>query len=179
MTDTTTPEASTPSRYGRAAITFHWVSAVLIIILLINGLFMTKLDDDAFKTTLYQFHVAMGSLVLLLTIARLIWAWRTDGPAPLQMPRAERVAYRGIHVLLYVGAILTAATGILMLVGSGIVPIAPEVVASEVDRSLAVRNVHWLLAMSMIVLLIGHVGGVLLYQRNHGKTLSRMGLGSG
>jgi len=175
MADAAAPPPAT--RYDRVAISFHWISAVLIIILLLNGLFMTKLDDADFKTNIYRFHVAVGSIVLLLTILRLAWAWRHPAPPGLEMGSTERLMYRGVHYLLYAGALLTAITGTLLIVSSGMPPLASEVIASEVDRSSPLRSAHWLLALGMIVLLIGHVGGVVMYERQRGGAFRRMGIG--
>ncbi len=168
-----------PARYSRVMIGIHWLSAIIIIILLLQGLLMTKLEDDGLKTNIYRLHVTLGYLVLVLTIIRLTWARRDRRPEPLAMPDPERILYRGTHVLLYVGAFLATISGILLLAGSGIVPIAPEVIAADVDRSLPFRNAHWLFAMAMLILLIGHVGGVWIYQRRNGRTLERMGIGRG
>lgn len=175
--ETATRSGTGPARYGRVAIGLHWLSAVLIIGLLLNGFFMTKLDEGDLQTNAYRFHAAVGSIVLLLTIARLIWAWREERPGPLPMSRLEWLAYKGVHVLLYGGAIAAAVTGTLLLVSSGLTPLATEVVPADIDRSLPVRNLHWLVAIAMFVLLVGHIGGALLYQRQRGKTLSRMGIG--
>jgi cytochrome b561 len=166
-----------PARYSRVAIGIHWLSAILIIVLLMQGLFMTKLDDDEFKTNLYRLHVTFGYFVLILTLIRLFWVWRDERPAALPMPSTERLFYRGIHVLLYAGAFITALSGVLLVAGSGITPIATEVTASGIDRELPIRNAHWLFATGMLVLLVGHVGGVLVYHWRKGGVLSRMGIG--
>lgn len=173
----TTSESSRPTRYSRVAIGTHWLSAILIIGLLLQGLFMTKLGDDELKTNFYRLHVTFGYMVLILTIIRLAWARRDRRPEPLPMPSSERLLYRATHVLLYAGAIIVAVSGILLVAGSGIVPVATEVTASEIDRALPVRNAHWLFAMGMVILLVGHIGAALLYQRRNGQTLSRMGIG--
>ena len=62
----------------------------------------------------------------------------------------------------------------MLLIGSGIVPISPAVTAAEVDRSLAVRNAHWFFALGMVVLLVTHPAGGLLYQRRAGQTFGPM-----
>jgi cytochrome b561 len=166
-----------PVRYGRGAVALHWLSAILIIVLLVQGLFMTKLDDGDTKTLFYQLHVTMGYLVLILAVIRVIWMWRDSRPEALAMPRSEYLLFKGVHILLIVGSIVVALSGILMLLGSGITPIATEVTSEAVDRSLPVRNAHFLFAGGLIVLLIAHVGGVILYQRRNGKTLQRMRVG--
>jgi cytochrome b561 len=166
-----------PVRYGRGAATLHWSSAIIIIALLAQGLFMTKLDDGDTKTLLYQLHVTLGYLVLILAVIRIVWMWRDARPQALQMPRTEYLLFKGVHVLLIAGSIVVALSGILMLLGSGIIPISPEVTSAGVDRSLPVRNAHFLFASGLLVLFVAHVGGVLLYQRRNGKTLQRMHLG--
>ncbi len=163
-----------PAQYGRGAATLHWVSAILIIVVLVQGFFMTKLEDGDSKTLFYQLHVTLGYFVLILSIVRVIWAMRDRRPDPLEMPRSEYLAYKGIHVLLVLGSVITAISGILLLLGSDITPIAPAVASGDVDRSLPVRNAHFIFAIGMLILLLAHVGGVVMYQHRVGRTLSRM-----
>jgi cytochrome b561 len=176
-TDAANPASAAPTRYGRGAVALHWLSAILIIVMLAQGLFMTKLDDGATKTLIYQFHVTLGYFVLILAVIRVVWMRRDTRPDAPPMPRGEYVAFKGVHILLTVGSFIAAISGILMLIGSGITPISPEVTAAAVDRSLPVRNAHFIFALGLIVLLIGHVGGVLIYQRRSGNTLQRMRVG--
>jgi cytochrome b561 len=165
---------SAPRRYGRGAAAFHWVSAILIILLLLQGFAMTKLELGSLKTTIYQFHVSIGYLVLILSVARVWWARRDRRPDPLRMPAAEAAVFKWVHYLLVLGAGLTATSGILLLVGSGIVPIGPLVDAADVDGSLVFRNAHFVFALGMVVLLVAHLAGGLMYQRRAGQTFGRM-----
>ena len=175
MSNAATPESETaPRQYGRGAATFHWVSAILIIVLLFQGLSMTKLENGDLKTTLYQVHVTLGWFVVILSVLRVWWARRDRRPGLLQMPAAEAMAFKWVHYLLVLGALITAASGILLLVGSGIAPVSPAVDASEVDGSLIFRNAHLVFALGMIVLLVAHLAGGLLYQRQAGQTFGRM-----
>ena len=92
----------------------------------------------------------------------------------LEMPTAEAAAFKWIHYLLVLGAVITATSGVLLLVGSGIVPVGPLVDASEVDGSLIFRNAHFVFALGMIVLIVAHLASGLLYQRRAGQTFGRM-----
>lgn len=163
-----------PHQYGRGAATFHWVSAILIIVLLTQGFFMTKLELGGLKTTIYQFHVTLGWFVLILSVLRVWWARRDRRPDQLQMPAAEAAAFKGIHHLLVLGSAVAAGSGILLLVGSGVVPIGPLVDAADVDGSLIFRNAHFIFALGMVVLLVAHLAGGILYQRRAGQTFGRM-----
>ena len=163
-----------PRQYGRGAAAFHWVSAILIIFLLLQGFSMTKLELGDFKTSIYQFHVSLGWLVVILSILRVWWARRDRRPDELEMPAAEAAVFKWVHYLLVLGAVVTATSGILLLLGSGIVPIGPLVDAAEVDGSLIFRNAHFVFALGMVVLLVAHLAGGIMYQRRAGQTFGRM-----
>ena len=174
VTEARQPDSTAPAQYGRGAATLHWISAILIIVMLFQGFFMTKLEDGDSKTLFYQLHVTLGYFVLILSVIRVVWAVRDRRPDPLGMPRMEYIAYKGIHFLLVLGSAVTAVSGILLLLGSDIVPISPAVASGDIDRSLPIRNAHFIFAAGMLILLLAHVGGVLMYQRRVGRTLSRM-----
>ena len=135
---------------------------------------MTKLENGDLKTAIYQFHVTLGWFVVILSVLRVWWARRDRRPDPLEMPAAEAVTFKWVHYLLVLGAVITATSGVLLLIGSGIAPIGPAVDASEVDGSLIFRNAHFAFALGMIVLLVAHLAGGLMYQRRAGQTFGRM-----
>ena len=163
-----------PRQYGRGAAALHWVTAILIIFLLLQGFSMTKLELGDQKTLFYQFHVTLGWFALILSIVRVWWARRDARPAELEMPAAEAAAFKWVHYLLVAGAIVTATAGILLLIGSGIVPISMFVDAADVDGSLIFRNAHFIFALGMLVLLVAHLAGGIMYQRGAGQTFGRM-----
>ena len=170
------PPASDPAprQYGRGAAALHWVSAVLIIVLLFQGFMMTKLDLGDSKTLFYQLHVTFGWFVVILSILRVWWARRERRPDPLEMPAAEAMSFKWVHYLLVLGAVITASSGILLLIGSGVVPVGPLVDPADVDGSLIFRNAHFVFALGMVVLLLAHLAGGLMYQRRAGQTFGRM-----
>jgi len=90
------------------------------------------------------------------------------------MPASEAAVFNGVHYLLVLGAGITAVSGIFLLIGSGIVPISPMVDSAEVDGSLIFRNAHFIFALGMLVLLLAHLAGGIMYQRRAGQTFGRM-----
>ena len=64
---------STPERYGAVAVVIHWLTALAILGLLVSGFVAAGKADDAAKTALLRVHAAIGSVVLLLTLARIGW----------------------------------------------------------------------------------------------------------
>ena len=167
---------SAPRQYGRGAAAFHWVSAILIIVLLLQGFLMTKLELGDLKTTIYQFHVTLGWFVRHPLASHVCGGHAATGAqTSWRMPAAEaRRLQVGPLPARGRGRGLTAVSGVLLLVGSGIVPIGPLVDAADVDGSIVFRNAHFVFALGMVVLLVAHIAGGIMYQRRAGQTFGRM-----
>jgi cytochrome b561 len=161
--------------YDRGAQLFHWVSALLIIGMAMGGTVMTRLADSPLKTSMYQGHVAVGLLVLLLTVGRIIWLFVGKRPPPPPMPQWEKLAFVWNHRLLYliIIALLSTGVGILLLSGIGLSPAAVDPAAI---MDVPPRGGHSLFGKLFMALFIMHLGGVAFYQLKRGDTLSRMGV---
>jgi len=112
---------STPDQYGRVAIAIHWVSALLIVALLVSGFRADATADAVGKITVLRAHAAMGITILILTLARIAW-WRMADrkpPAPEGTTNSQHRAAQLVHVLFYVVILGMAVSGIGMLVLSG------------------------------------------------------------
>lgn len=94
-------------RYTRVAIGLHWLIAVAIIAQLASGLWMVDaLKQPASQLTafrVYQWHKALGLIVLVLSIARLAWRLlHRPPPLPDGMSRATQFAATAAHAAFYV-----------------------------------------------------------------------------
>ncbi|MCA9969666.1 MAG: cytochrome b/b6 domain-containing protein [Anaerolineales bacterium] len=165
-----------PSTYNRTAQILHWLSALLIIALAVFGTIMVRLDDTvAMKTTMYRTHTLVGSLVLLLTIARIVWLFVGKRPSPLPMPGWEQQAFVWNHRLLYVILLALTLSGVAMLLASGVS--LPPVGLTPADiQNVPPRQGHDVFSKLLIALFLMHLGGVFYYQFTKGDTLGRMGL---
>lgn len=105
---------SSTDRYGRVAITIHWISAALVIGLMIAGLRATDMTDLEAKASLLRIHAPMGTAILVLTLARIGWWLIADTkPAePAGVPHLQAMAAKAVHGLLYVALIGLAGSGI-------------------------------------------------------------------
>ena len=75
---------STADRYGTMIVSIHWVSALLIIILLVSGFRAASTLDPVAKAAILKFHLPLAIAVLALIISRLVWWWRFDRkPKPI------------------------------------------------------------------------------------------------
>ena len=62
---------SAADRYGTMIVSIHWVSALLIIILLVSGFRAASTLDPVAKAAILKFHLPLAIPVLALTILRL------------------------------------------------------------------------------------------------------------
>lgn len=165
---------NTRERYGLVAQLFHWVTAALILILIPLGLWMVWLpmetaDAVATKVWLYSLHKSLGVLVLIIAIARIVWAFICVRPEPLHPERrAETLAAETVHWLLYAGIVLTPVTGLLHHYATiGFAPIwwpfpqdVPFVPKSE-PLSIVLKWTHWGSALMIIISLAAHIAGAM------------------
>ena len=173
---------SSPDRYGRVAITIHWVTALLIIALMFAGLRAANLTDPAAKAALLRIHVPVGTAVLVLTLARLGWWVLADTrPAePAGVPHLQAIAAKAVHWLLYVAILGLAGSGIAVVILSG----AGAILFGNAPGPLpdfwnfAPRYGHAAMALLMGALLALHICAALYHQfirKDH--LFARMGVG--
>ena len=63
------------SEEGWPAIALHWVGAVLIVLLLGHGWWMTHIAVGPQRAAHYAGHAALGYDFLALLVLRLLWRW--------------------------------------------------------------------------------------------------------
>ncbi|KPF75590.1 cytochrome B [Brevundimonas sp. AAP58] len=173
---------SQPDRYGLVAIAIHWTSAALIIGLMAAGFAAANVDDPATKALVLRLHAPLGVLVLLLTLARLLW-WalgdRKPRPKPGEPAWRVRLA-KATHVGLIFVTLGLAASGIALFALSGAAPIVfggpPQALPDFWD--FPPRYAHAVLARGAAVLIALHVSAALYHHVVlKDRLLSRMGIG--
>src|SRR5262245_24265939 len=77
--------------WGWPAKILHWVGAVMILLLLVHGWWMTHMTPRPDRLANYAWHSAMGYDLLVLLILRLLWRWLNPSPElPAELQRWER-----------------------------------------------------------------------------------------
>ena len=166
----------TTESYGRLAQGLHWGSALLILVLIPIGVVMARIGEGAVQTFLYRAHVALGMVVLVLTLLRVVWRFIETTPTPPPMPPWRLRLFKGVHALIYVSLFGLAVSGVVTLVSSGMTPFPPDVVPGNIEEELASLTAHKTVAYILTGLLVGHVAGVISYQLMKGDVMSRMGM---
>lgn len=169
------------SRYSRAMIWLHWLTALLVLVLFVVGYLAARVIDfgSPLKQPLFQLHAVLGYTLLVLTLVRLFLRLRTPQPAPPEeMAGPQLVLYRAVHGLLYLSLLLMAVTGpgILWQSGLGLSPLFdPHGLVFDVLAAVVHVNYKWVFAGLIAV----HILGVVVHQVTKGDALSRMGWGRG
>ncbi|MDB2449024.1 cytochrome b/b6 domain-containing protein [bacterium] len=160
-------------KYPIAWRVLHWLMALMIFALIPVGIVMAGRAEaniwGALTNTLYSWHKLIGFTVLLLMVVRIVMKVRLKGPAyPDTLPRHLQLAAHSLHHLLYVLLVLTPLFGwagvtaypALITVGGYNLPAMPFV---PVDEALAGRlfAIHGFLAISLGVLIVGHIGAAM------------------
>ncbi len=170
--------ASSSPTYQKGVIRLHWISAVVILILLGMGFWMVDLElsSDA-RLNATRAHTVGGILCLSLTLARLIALLRSTPPPPPVMSPLHLFGVQLIHVLQYIVLFAMLGSGLALLTVSDL-PRALLGTAPLPDVStLLPKQVHEVLGAVFALLLGAHVGGVVIMQLQGGRTLQRMGFG--
>lgn len=181
-------------RYTTGAIILHWAIALLIVLQLISGYAMaevlrtgTKLQYD-----LYQLHKSFGVVVLMLTIARIVWRLNNPPPPePASVSKLEGLASHAVHMAFYGLLLAVPLAGWVMITVS---PIQVETILffapwlpwphlpgledlSEPVRAFlndASHVSHKWLAYAMAGLLVLHVAGAVKHHLTDGEFINRM-----
>jgi cytochrome b561 len=102
-----------PVRYSASAKLMHWFVAAAVIVLLAIGPVMKRLiPEGSLRDNLYNFHEALGALVLIVMVVRLIRRAAFGVPAPdASMPPVEQRASLWAQYALYVLLFITTVLG--------------------------------------------------------------------
>ena len=164
------------NRYTTVAIVLHWLIAAAIAPIASIGLVMKHVKLAPFtQFQLYQLHKSIGITILVLVALRLAWRLtHRPPPLPATMPKLEKHAAEGTHVLLYllmlgmplVGWALVSSSplniptvlyGVIPWPHLPILPTLPNKAAIEA----ALKIVHAYGAYVLIALVLLHVAAAL------------------
>ena len=159
---------STSDQYGTVAVLIHWVSAVLILVLIVLGFRAAGTMNPAAKAAILRVHVPIAIGVLALTLLRIVWWLGFDRkPDPVAgAPRWQERTAPVVHVLFYVVILGMVASGIGMIALSGAAPLifGGESALLPDFWKYPPRLPHAIGARLLLALLVLHVGAALYHQ---------------
>lgn len=159
---------SAPKRYHPLLVALHWISAILIIFMLLVGTFLLKrTPNDLEKIPSLAVHMVAGLAILALTTVRLVVRLTTKRPAPVKTgsPLLDRLA-EVIHGLLYLAAFGMGLSGVGIAIQSGLFATVFAGSGSlPVDfYDYPPRLGHGFLATAIFILIGLHIGAALFHE---------------
>jgi len=159
--------------WGWPAVLLHWIGALLILLLLGHGWWMTHLAPRPDRLAHYAGHAGLGYDFLALLILRLLWRWTHVVPdPPADTKRWERLAAQAAHIGLYVLMFAATLTG-WALAGTFRTPLnkdafglpVPSIfISQDRDTHHLLENSHKILAYLLAALILVHIGGALRHR---------------
>ncbi len=169
--------------YGVVAMTFHWVTALVVVCLFTVGLWMEDMDyTNPWYKTAPHWHKSIGVLLVLFMLGRLLWRLKSPPPTPLGSHKPWEKKLAGIvHFLLYALIFMMLPTGYLITTaqGQGLDVFnwftLPATITSVSNLEDYAGEVHELIAFSIIGLASIHLLGALKHHFiDKDRTLKRM-----
>lgn len=150
----------------------HWVSALLVMLMLAIGLWMTDADitnPEVLKETFWRFslHKTLGVIVFLITLVRLTSMVVSGGFIHSAHKRHEVIAATAVQAYFLIALVALPVTGLLMhFFTTGAAPIwilhdswLPFHFSPDNELVALLASVHEFLAKGVLIGILLHVGG--------------------
>lgn len=168
--------------YDPVARGLHWLTVLLVLAEYIVGSAMPHIRLGTPFVFLIRLHLALGSGLLLVVLARILWRLTHRHPPPPPMPAWQRRTSAATHFALYLVLILMPLAGWASASAHGYAVRAfgvlslPALVPYRAHIGFILGDVHAdVLYWILLALIALHVGAA-LYHRfvKHDSVLSRM-----
>lgn len=160
------------SSFAFGAITklFHWVNALLIVLMLAVGFIMTDMPDNMDKLRLIGLHKATGIVVLSWATCWVLWRVNNSKPLyPATMLSWQRLAADASKYVLIALLFVMPLSGWAMSSAAGY-PVSffglfvlPPLVEPNKELGALMAELHELFALAIIAVVCAHVGAALLH----------------
>lgn len=137
----------------------HWVTALLVLVMIVTGVCMKQLGTGPVADVLYLVHKTCGAIVLLLVVARI--GFRLGAMAVRRWPRGG--ASRTIHFVLYAMLLATPFLGWAGVSDFGARQLLfglelPEVWPYGAGYADTLFLIHAYMAFAMLAVVVVHIG---------------------
>jgi cytochrome b561 len=147
----------------------HWLMAIMVLTMLFIGVSMVSTLRPRYLT-LISIHKPLGIAILALAVLRLGVRWRLGAPPlPDDLPRAQALAAKLSHVVLYALLIVMPLVGWGMLSAGGY-PIVlygslhlPKILPHDDQLHAVLRTAHTVLAYMFFATILPHVAAALFH----------------
>lgn len=149
-------------QYARSQILVHWLSAVLIVFMLVTGTFvLAETPNTESKIGSFRIHMILGALAASLVVLRVVLRRSHPRPPAVVAEKWAHIGHMGLNLLVLLlaisGGVLAVQSGVLAAVlGSATLP--------ETLEGWTLRKVHGLTSRLLMGLVAVHVLAALYHQ---------------
>ena len=161
----------TITRYARPAIALHWLMAWIIIAVYFMGLSIDNIPVGPDRVQVVTWHKWLGVTIAFLWFARLAVRLSHQPPAlPVGSPAWQNKAAHLVHLALYLLMIAIPVSGWLMSSARGFTTTffglfdLPNLLGRDRELARTLKEVHEVLANSLMLLVVAHIGAALKHQ---------------
>jgi cytochrome b561 len=164
----TAQQTTPPKSYHPALVGIHWLTALLIILMLLIGKLSLKwMPNDSSKIFPLAAHMTIGIIILVLTLVRIFV--RSTKPKPVPATIGNKfLDWVGVitHYLLYLGALGMGISGLAIAIQSGLFSIVFGGNGSlPIDFYMfSVRPWHGYISSALILIILLHIGAAFIHQ---------------
>ena len=168
-------------KYSKGTIIIHWLSFLLILALIPTGFIMSGMENSDAKLGLLRVHIFSGTLVFILTLLRVWFFFKHKRPSKLQTGSwLHDKLIIWIENSFYFILVLLSTSGIATVVSGNYAEAIQNNNPSLLPQThdMPPLMAHKALAIILIILLLGHIGGVINhYIKTRENTLERSYVG--
>lgn len=158
------------NEWGWPAKLLHWAGALIILVLLGHGWWMTHMTPRPDRLANYAWHSALGYDLFALVLLRILWRWLNPVPQlPLTLETWERLGAQAGHLALYLLMLIVSVSGWMVattfrapmtreLFGINVPPLVTAVGPSTREW---IEGSHMVLAYVLGAVVVIHVIGAL------------------
>lgn len=173
--------SDTPAGYGWISIILHWLTAVVIIVLLFAGSSIASTDPIE-RAAALNFHTSIGISCYVFLWGRIVWRIVVGHPGPNERQRGlffELGKWTHWVLMVALAGMLVSGPAMAWAGGTDIVVFDWFEIPAASEPLFAVRDalhiVHRSCAITIFVGIILHLGGVYKHTAfNHDGTFIRM-----
>lgn len=153
-------------KYSKPTIYLHWISVVAISVSWVIGFLMSDYENSDNKLLLIGVHIALGFIVMVLTITRVYFALTTERPERVRTGNnLQDLLIPFIHYLMLVVIIFIGISGMMIVISKGLQDafVSGNYLLLPPPVFNIYHKYHEMLSFLFVVLLVAHVLGIGLF----------------
>lgn len=162
-------------KYPKVLIAIHWLTVLLFVVVFLAGKSLENYEFNAVNMNRYRFHALLGMLIMVLTLIRIFvkMKHKNNLPAPINYySNTHKMMVNLVIKLIYILLIITPLFGFVMVFQTGVLTYdLGGAFPTNPYFNETLETLHKSFVFSLLLLIIIHVIGVILYKLKTGENL--------